>query len=131
MVLCPRLNEIILARAPSFSVADAAPNCERDLWTMGSMVVWSGASDRTVFGDPAVNWAFRAVHDAMHLATGLGFSPAEEIEMGRRQASTFDGGVADIVFLETAGQAEYFLRTGKFVEDQVAWTLARLKEMGR
>lgn len=29
--------------------------------------VFAGASDRTIFGDPAVNYAFRAWHDAWHL----------------------------------------------------------------
>lgn len=115
----------------SYRVDDEAPSTERDLFTpRHGLVVWSGASDRTIFGDPRVNWAFRALHDATHLASGLGFSVDHEIELGRRQAAKFDGIMADLVYLEIAGQAEYFRRTGSFVPDQVEFTRRALASMG-
>ena len=33
----------------------------------GRIGIWSGASDQTIFGDPAVNHAFRAWHDWHHV----------------------------------------------------------------
>lgn len=107
-----------------------APNRVQDLKSTRQLVVWSGASDYTVFADPTVNWAFRALHDALHIQSGLGFTIPEEIELGRIQASLYDGLLADLVYLEVSGQAEYFARHGEFVTDQVSFTLNGLRSLG-
>lgn len=47
--------------------------------------VWAGASDRTIFGAPAVNHAFRAWHDAWHLRLRAPFTFAGEIAVYEAQ----------------------------------------------
>lgn len=123
------LNSTILKQASSlhYTVSDKAPNTFQDLYNSSGLVIWSGASDNTIFNDPKVNWAFRALHDALHLKTGIGFTVPEEIELGRIQASQYTGIIADIVYCEVAGQAEYYLKNGVFVQDQVGFTLEYLK----
>ncbi len=121
------INNLILKTAPNHSVRDVAPNSYSDLLAQPTLVVWSGQSDNTIFGDRRVNWAFRALHDALHLKTGIGFSPLEEVELGRIQASQYSGLMADLVYIEVAGQAEYYMQTGQFVQDQVLFTLNALK----
>jgi hypothetical protein len=107
-----------------------APNAVQDLKSTSQLVIWSGASDQTVWGDPSVNWAFRALHDRLHISTGLGFTIPEEIELGRIQASLYDGMLADLIYIEVAGQAEHFARTGEFIVDQVSFTLNSLRAKG-
>ena len=132
-----RLNEIVLYSAPTFEARDIAPSTVPDLFgagSVGTLAVWNGASDGTVFGAANVNHAFRAWHDSLHLATRIGFTVAEEIELGRRQAelvARLSGDrLATLVWLEVAGQAAEFQRTGAFVSDQVAFTESELKRLG-
>lgn len=124
------LSSLIMRQASKliYTVSDKAPSDESALFNSPSLVVWSGASDNTVWGSPRVNWAFRALHDALHLKTGLGFSPVEEIELGRIQASQYSGLMADLVYIEVAGQAEHYLKTGQFVVDQVEFTMRQLAQ---
>ena len=111
-----------------YTVKDKAPSTELELFNSPSLVIWSGESHNTIYQDESVNWAFRAVHDDYHLKTGLGFSPEHEIEMGRIQASKIDSDIlAKLFYIEIAGQAEHYLKTGQFVQDQVAFTLNALK----
>jgi hypothetical protein len=124
------INNLILTTAPRYSVADKAPSTELELFTTPTLVVWSGASNHTIFRDARVNWAFRALHDQLHLDTGLGFSPAEEVELGRIQANKYSGLFADLIYIEVALQAKYYANTGLFVVDQVDFDLKHLKRMG-
>lgn len=126
------VNQLILKQASKlkYSVKDIAPNTFVDLKASPSLVIWSGESDKTIFSDKTVNWAFRALHDALHLKTGLGFSPESEIELGRIQASQYVGFMSNLVYIETAGQAEHYLKTGRFVLDQVEFTLTELRKLG-
>lgn len=124
------INNLILSTAPRHIVADLAPSTFQDLLQSPSLVIWSGESDNTIFGDARVNWAFRALHDALHLKTGIGFSPVEEIAIGRLQANQYSGLMADLVYIETAGQAEHYLKTGRFVSDQIRFTLNELTKLG-
>lgn len=128
----PELNAKILeqAKAVKYQVADLAPSNEVDLFNQpNTLVVWAGASDNTIFGSASVNWAFRALHDQLHRKSGLSFSIDHEVELGRIQASKFDGILADIVYLEVAGQALFYKQNGIFVPNQVAWTLEQLRKM--
>lgn len=124
------INNLILLTAPKHTVADVAPATFETLVNQPSLVVWSGESHHTIFSDARVNWAFRALHDAMHLKTGIIFSPDAEIELGRIQANQYSGLMADLVYIEVAGQAEHYLKTGRFVSDQVAFTTRQLKTLG-
>lgn len=125
------INNKIMDKASSlkYSVADLAPNNEIELFNASSLIIGSGASDLSLYGDKKVNWAFRALHDALHLKTGLGFSHLEEIELGRIQASQFDGILADVIYCEVSMQAKYHLETGLFVLNQVLFTKAFLNNI--
>lgn len=124
------INQLILNTAPKHVVKDVAPSTFADLIRQPTLVIWSGESHNTVFNDARVNWAFRALHDALHLKTGIGFAPEEEIYIGRIQANQYTGLMADLVYIETAGQAEHYLKTGQFVKDQVKFTLNSLQTLG-
>jgi len=124
MNFIPGLNEHIRKQADalSYSVSDQAPNTPQDLFgSTGGLVVWAGASDQTIYGDPSVNWAFRAVHDNLHLKHGFDFTVPEEIELGRVQASMFPGKLGDFIYADIVGQAEFFLKNGHFPVDQKAF----------
>lgn len=115
-------------RVPAWEARDDAPSTLPDVIRTWSerrrIVVWAGASHATVWGAPRLNHAFRAWHDYCHLMTGLGFDPADEIALGEWQATRCEGAfLRRIVRAETAGQARYFRDTGRFVEDQVTFTL--------
>lgn len=126
------LNGSILnqAKTISYSVSDIAPATFEALQAQGSkhLIIWSGASDQTIFNDPAVNYAFRAIHDKLHLDTGLSFSPQDEIKLGslqsRQYACPF---LSEIVRIEVAEQAAYYLKNGIFVSDQIDFMKQNLK----
>lgn len=132
IVLAPRLNEIILNKVKSlvWSVSDSAPSTFGDLVGHGgSLVVWSGESNHSIYGDPHVNRAFRALHDSMHVRFGLSFSAEHEIELARRTAAMFDGTLADLVWSDIAGQVEFFKEFGHFPSNQVDFVLNYLKRL--
>lgn len=123
------LNNTILRQASKlvYRVSELAPSTEVDLFNSPSLVIWSGASEHTIFQDSRVNWSFRALHDVLHLKTRYSFNPYTEMALGRIQANQYSGIIADIIYAEVAGQAEYFLKTGQFVLNQVEFTLNYLK----
>lgn len=126
------INQMIMRQASKleYRVADQAPNAIESLINSTSLVVWSGESNNTIFNDPAVNHAFRALHDALHLKTGLDFSPQAEIELGRIQASQYDSDlIRELVFCEVSLQAAYHLENGVFVPDQRSFTENYLKNV--
>lgn len=124
------INNHILLTAPKHVVSDNAPSSMSELVNQSGLIVWAGASEHTIFSDKRVNWAFRALHDALHLKTRIGFSPADEIELGRIQANQYSGLMADLIYIEVAKQAEYFLQNHCFILDQVEFTIRHLKLLG-
>lgn len=127
------INNTILNQASKlvYSVKDIAPDTEKSLFNSTGLVIWSGASDNTIYQDASVNWAFRALHDHLHLDTRLDFSVDAEIELGRIQASKYNSRLLqELVFCEVAGQALYFKETGMFIADQVKFTLDWMKAKG-
>jgi hypothetical protein len=129
MFIPNEFKHLILNTAPRHLVKAVAPSTFSELMSQPTLVVWNGASDATIWNDSAVNYAFRALHDALHLKTRIGFTPLEEIAIGRIQASQYESYssyLADLVYIETAGQAEYFLKNGIFVQNQVAFTESML-----
>lgn len=109
-----------------YTVKRQAPSTESELFSSTSLIIWDGESNNTVFQDPLVNYSFRAIHDSIHLKTGLGFSIDHEIEMGRIQAnilaSRCDSLLADLFYCEIAEQAKYFKLNGTFVKNQIEFT---------
>lgn len=127
-------NKILtLSKDLKFSVADRAPSTELELFTSTGLVIWSGGSETTIYQDAKVNYAFRALHDDLHLQTGLGFSPEEEIIMGRIQAASLgarcESLLADLVYIEVARQAEYYKTNGVFISDQINFTKVELAKL--
>ncbi len=124
------LNHSILKAASSikYRVADLASNTEADLFNHKTLVIWSGASDNTLWNDKQVNWAFRAIHDACHLKSGLGFSVADEVTLGDYQSSLVACPyIRAITQCEITEQALYYKQNGVFVADQVAFTKSILQ----
>lgn len=123
------INNIIMKQASklTYTVSSAAPGTFTDLYNSTSLVIWSGASDNSWFQDETVNWAFRALHDTLHLKTMLGFTPEQEVELGRIQANQYTGVMADFIYSQIAGQAEYYMKNGIFVPNEVEFTNIQLK----
>lgn len=121
--LAPRLNERILELAPRFTLSDRAPNTFPELCAQaaGSLVVWPGASERTIYGCPRVNWAFRAWHDLIHLQLGADFTLEGEVRVAKEQARLLGDRLGELVLAEVKGQAEYYQRHGYFPVDQVSF----------
>lgn len=112
------INQNILKAAGllTYTVSDRAPDNIADLRNASSLVIWSGASDNTVFQCPKVNQAFRAIHDAAHLKFGLDFSHEQEIELGRIQASKQSSDLMrELIYCEVSLNAKYHQETGLFI----------------
>ena len=86
-------------------------------------------SDRTIFGCPEHNWAFRAWHDWTHWRIGAEFTLQGERAVAARQISDLKlvFGTAcpplweALILEEVVGQAEHQHRTGEFPRDQLAF----------
>jgi hypothetical protein len=138
----PDLNRAIVAMAESafpagFDVAAHAPSTFRDLRAhvslTGRMLVWAGASDRTIYADPRVNWSMRAWHDSCHLAGSHDFTLQGEAracfdQLGAMRARfpRMPESWRRIVWLEVIGQALHADATGEFVSDQYGFVASRL-----
>lgn len=141
--LWPAFNAAVLHLANvynprGYAVSADAPSTLselRECWRRdGRITVWSGASDQTIFGDPEVNYAFRAWHDATHLALGAEFDDNGEEAVcwrqidnvrklyGKRTATVFKG----IISAEIQGQLHYEKRVGRFPRNQREFVLRYL-----
>ena len=127
------INNTILRDASNlpYRVASVAPSTYGDLVSCPSLVIWDGASDKTVFQSEAVNWAFRAIHDALHLETGLTFDPMHEIELGLIQASRQSSDLMrELIYCEIVMGAVEYIKTNDFILDQQGYTCNHLKSLG-
>lgn len=127
-----------------FDVAPAAPDTFADLHQhatlTGRMLVWSGASDATVWQCTRTNWAFRAWHDWHHVDGALPFDASGEAEACHRQCvDVFDllgdnattRRLAAILHAEINGQLAYAARhDGAFPRDQIGFVNAYLADAG-
>jgi hypothetical protein len=128
------------ARVPKWEARDDAPGTVADLIRCyrekGRIIVSALNSDETVWRDPQGNFAFRAWHDWAHIRSGFGFTAAEEISLGYWQCghARVDGTLASIVLEEISDQAEYYQRTGRFLDGaqlDFALTAVRARESRR
>lgn len=122
-----------------FDVGEVAPSTLADLRahveTTGRFLVWSGASDQTIFGEASTNHAFRAWHDWCHYTHNLPFSLDGERHAARVQIvqvrAAYPKAEADhfaaIIWAEVVGQAEHFAAFGDFPKDQRAFTQAYMQ----
>ena len=122
------VNNIIMSQASKlqYTVSSKAPSTFKDLYNSSSLVIWNGASDNSWFQDEIVNYAFRALHDTLHLKTMIGFTPEQEIELGRIQANQYTGLMADLIYSQIAGQAKYYMENGIFVPNELEFTNKQL-----
>jgi hypothetical protein len=99
------------------------------------IVVWSGASDATIFGDPEVNYTFRAWHDWCHWRGRLPFDFKGEQGVCEMQCGHLLSLYGDsnrtrrwcrIVDAEVIGQRLYFDRFGRLPSDQYDFVVAYL-----
>ncbi|WP_448191885.1 hypothetical protein [Azospirillum sp. sgz301742] len=124
-----------------FDVSDDAPQDYEAMLhlynTTGRICVWSGASGRTIFGDPEVNYAFRAWHDWCHIKAHLPFTTAGEHAAAALQCSHIKRfyGVSlrtqhwcQLVDAEVIGQRRYFERHHRFPVDQRAFDLTYIQQ---
>jgi hypothetical protein len=124
-----------------FDVADEAPATYEELTTRldagNRMVVFSGGSDHTIYGDPEINACFRAWHDWCHWRGrhDLTFGSEQAVaEMQAAQLLTLYGNTrssrrwADIIRAEVIGQAEFYRRHKLFPDDQYGFIEAYLKD---
>jgi hypothetical protein len=127
------LNRLILKFAPKHSISDIAPNSFETLMdskTTG-LVVWSGASEGTIYGSSLVNYAFRAWHDSLHISLCAGFDLIGESRVANEQARLLQGdGYAAIILGEVLGQTQYYLKNGFFPTNQVEFMANYLKGKG-
>ena len=73
-------------------------------------------------GGQCINMAFRAWHDALHVAHGYTTSENDENELGVRHVKAIHGIIERAIMLvDTVGQTQHFARFGEFPADQAAW----------
>lgn len=129
--LVPEFNRVILELAPRFEARAIAPATLADLLALehgAALPVWEGASDCTIYGDARINHAFRAWHDAAHIATAGRFDLDGEREVCEEQKRAVLRAYprAPSLWLalldaEINGQAAHFAATGEFPADQFAF----------
>lgn len=93
----------------------------------GTIHIWTGASDNTIFGDPKINHYFRAWHDVEHLVNRLGYDYLDESVVCEIQKSKLPQDwhfERALIHAEITGQAQYNMKTGFFVKDQRLFTKA-------
>jgi hypothetical protein len=147
--LDPSFNDAVVEIAnrlfPSgFDVSPQAPATYEELKALldagGRLVVYAGGSEHTIYGDPGINYAFRAWHDWTHW-TG-------------RHDLTFEGEVAacasqqrhllllygdtvqtrrwcEIIRAEIIGQGTYYRYHKRFPDDQCGFVQAFLEDPDR
>jgi len=114
----------------NFTASDRAPDTFELLrrhCSERSIIVWNGASEHTIYGDPKVNHAFRAWHDSLHLILNAPFTLTGEIFVAREQARLAPDPIAKLIIAEVQGQAEYFAEHRVFPADQVKFVLDYIK----
>ena len=101
----------------------------------GRVCVWNGASDKTIFADPEVNYAFRAWHDSKHIVGKFLFTREGELNCLAMQKTDvlaiYDGRTADffcrLLDAEIRGQFDYQERHGGFPIDQIGFACTYLE----
>ena len=126
-----------------FDVSEIAPQDFDSLLAhyqeTGRVLVWNGASGKTIFADAEVNFAFRAWHDSKHIIARLPFNRAGKFEALAMQKADilacYDGATADsfcaLLDAEIAGQFDYCERYGGFPIDQAAFARVYIQDKTR
>ena len=123
-----------------FDVSDSAPSTFEELCAHldagNRMLAFAGGSDRTIYADREVDWAFRAWHDWCHWRGRHNFTPVGEravcdlqtthlrILFGSCAAEKWGG----IIRVEVIGQGQYFHYHKRFPDDQRGFVEAYLRD---
>lgn len=126
-----------------YDVSDNAPGDYDSLIAhhkkTGRVLVWSGASEQTIFACRETNYDFRAWHDSKHILRKLPFTQGGEYTtMTLQQAdirALYDGPQADYFFAildaEIMGQFHYNAAHGGFPVDQIGFVRSYLRDQQR
>lgn len=138
--LSATLDAFILSVAPPHIPSADAPSESDALfaWAANHQVgldeipVWDGASDDSIYGSAAVNYAYRAWHDATHIKLGLDFSMESERQVALDHVRTaWEAGLSvedcNLLWIDSQGQNEYFKVHGDFVDNQREFALAAVQ----
>lgn len=120
-----------------YEVSDNAPDTFEGIVQhyndMGKLLVWSGASDNTIFSNPQSNYAFRAWHDFCHIRANADFTPSGERQamlMQMRMVSDLEhlsmkakAICAEFLKCEVMAQLAYEAQHGSFPSNQKQFTL--------
>lgn len=130
-----------------FDTTDIRENCDthekiQEYWDeTGKILVWSGGSDCTVFGEPHMNHAFRAWHDYIHITRGLAFNKAGErlaynwhcvqldLYLSHKFSRQHRENIKQLLDIEINGQVEYLERFGHFPEYPRTFAAERMQLM--
>jgi hypothetical protein len=117
-----------------FDVAETAPDTYEAIVTLFESgqryVVYAGGSENTIYGDPEVNYHFRAWHDWCHWQGKYDFSLAGELGAYHLQCDHLVAiyGASDttrrwqrILYADIIGQKLYFRQHGSFPTDQMTF----------
>lgn len=124
-----------------FDIAENAPDTYEAivaLFESGKRyVVYAGGSENTIYGDPEVNYHFRAWHDWCHWTGRFDFSLEGELGAYRMQCGHLVSVYGEdetvrhwqhILFADIIGQKLYHREHGTFPDDQLAFVLSVLKD---
>jgi hypothetical protein len=116
----------------SYIVSDFAPQTFEDMirayQDSKRLVIWSGASDKTIYGAPEMNYLFRAMHDLAHIQCMADFTLSGETRVALHQMSQVGTELAKIIRIEVISQIEFLNQYGNFPENQVNFTINQLKK---
>lgn len=107
------------------SPKEAFAKMKRDYEVTGIIVIWTGESDNTIFGEPHINHIFRAWHDYIHVTYDQDFSFAGESMVGTIQVHQLPTDwifEKELLTSEILGQNQYYRQHKEFVKDQRKFT---------
>ena len=119
----------------AFPAPTSLPALQDHIDRTGRILVDGTHSDRTIYGEPEFNYAFRAWHDWTHWVLRAEFDLPGELAVAHRQIEDMHrvfgyggetGLFAALIMAEVYGQALYQHRYGEFPQDQVEFTRAYL-----
>lgn len=131
-----RLNTFILEKAKELKFVSGVfeevdfSTFKQETEQNGYMKISSEYCENTIFGDPEVNIAFRAWHDATHLQLNEGFDYMAETRVAFAQIAELPREWEYerlLILTEVVAQAAYHQKTGGFVENQRLFTINTLR----
>lgn len=87
----------------------------------GHVIIWTGASDNTIFGEPHINHIFRAWHDMTHYYYNQPFNFGGESTVATIQCSELPTDwifERELITAEVLGQNQYYRIHREYVVDQ-------------